>query len=275
MKPGVPETQAEAALDAMARQIEREQSDPNRDQPGRRVQLHPGGKLVPMKKEDLPAIAGFFAVLGGVILLIASSNVANMMMARAADRRKEISIRLALGAGRARLIRQLLTESLVLAAAAGAMGYAFAWALMRLASQETIPYPVPPTINLEPDGRVMLFTFVLTAFTALACGLIPALADYAPRSDHGSQGRRQHATPPGPVGTPPFEPAQCAGGFASGRISGVAAHHGIPGDRPSAHDGRGNRIRSRAGCTCSRSIRCATATRPPERSISSLSCWTA
>ncbi|MGO9256077.1 MAG: ABC transporter permease [Bryobacteraceae bacterium] len=180
LKPGVPEGQAEAALDAMARQIEREQSDPNRDRPGRRVQLHPGGKLVPMKKEDLPAIAGFFAVLGGVILLIASSNVANMMMARAADRRKEISIRLALGAGRARLIRQLLTESLVLAAAAGAMGYAFAWALMRLASQETIPYPVPPTINLEPDGRVMLFTFVLTAFTALACGLIPALQTTRP-----------------------------------------------------------------------------------------------
>ena len=60
------------------------------------------------------------------------------------------------------------------------MGYAFAWALMRLASQETIPYPVPPTINLEPDGRVMLFTFVLTAFTALACGLIPALQTTRP-----------------------------------------------------------------------------------------------
>ena len=180
LKPGVPTTQAEAALDAMARQIEREQGDPNRDQPGRRVQLQPGGKLVPLKKEDLPAIAGFFAVLGGVILLIASSNVANMMIARAADRRREISVRLALGAGRARLVRQLLTESLILAAASGAMGYAFAWALMHLASQETVPYPVPPTINLAPDARVLLFTFFLTALTALVCGLIPALQTTRP-----------------------------------------------------------------------------------------------
>jgi predicted permease len=180
LKPGVSEAQAEAALDAVARQIEREQDDPNRDKPGRRVQLLPGGKLTPLKKEELPVIAGFFFVLGGVILLIASSNVANMMLARAADRRKEISVRLALGAGRARLVRQLLTESLVLASAAGAMGYAFAWALMRLASQETIPYPVPPVINLEPDGRVVLFTLALTAFTALACGLIPALQTTRP-----------------------------------------------------------------------------------------------
>jgi predicted permease len=176
----VPQSQAEDALDTLARQIERENGDPDRDRPGRRVQLLPGGKLLPLKKEDLPVIAGFFAVLGGVILLIASSNVANMMLARAAGRRREISVRLALGAGRARLIRQLLTESLLTAAAAGAMGFALAWALMHVASQETIPYPVPPTFHLEPDGRVLLFTFFLTAFTALACGLIPALQTTRP-----------------------------------------------------------------------------------------------
>ncbi len=180
LRTGVQQSQAEAALDTLARQIERENGDPDRDRPGRRVQLLPGGKLLPLKKEDLPVIAGFFAVLGGVILLIASSNVANMMLARAAGRRREISVRLALGAGRARLIRQLLTESLLTAAAAGAMGFALAWALMHVASQETIPYPVPPTFQLEPDGRVLLFTFLLTAFTALACGLIPALQTTRP-----------------------------------------------------------------------------------------------
>ena len=127
LRPGVSTPRAEAALEPMARQIERDYADPNRDRPGRRIQLHPGGKMMPIKKEDLPMIAGFFAVLGGVILLIASSNVANMMLARAADRRKEISVRLALGAGRARLIRQLIAESLLLAAAAGAMGLALAW----------------------------------------------------------------------------------------------------------------------------------------------------
>jgi len=180
LKAGVSEARAEAALDGMARQIEREQGDPDRDRPGRRIQLHPGGKLVPLKKEDLSVIAGFFFVLGGVILLIASSNVANMLLARAADRRKEISIRLALGSGRPRLVRQLLTESLLLAAAAGAAGLAFAWVLMHLASQETIPYPVPPVMNLEPDGRVLLFTLALTALTAVAAGLIPALQTTRP-----------------------------------------------------------------------------------------------
>jgi macrolide transport system ATP-binding/permease protein len=180
LRVGISQGPAEAALDAMARQIEREQGDPNRDRPGRRIQLYPGGKLVPMRKEEIPVIAGFFFALGGVVLLIAGSNVANMMLARAADRRKEISMRLALGAGRGRLIRQLLTESLLLAAAAGAMGYAFAWVLMHIASQESIPYPVPPTMNLEPDARVLLFTFVLTGFTALACGLLPALQTTRP-----------------------------------------------------------------------------------------------
>jgi len=176
LRSGVSEARAQAALDAMKRQIEAEFSDPDRGLPGRRVVLLPGGKLLPIEKKDTPMFTTFFIVLGGMILLIASSNVANMMLARALERRKEIAVRLALGAGRARLVRQLLTESLLIAAGAGVLGFACAAWLMRAASSENaLPYPMPISTNLAPDGRVLLFTLVLTAFAGLAFGLLPAL----------------------------------------------------------------------------------------------------
>jgi predicted permease len=175
LQPGVAAARAEAALDAVARQLELEYGDPDRSQKGRRVTLLPGGKLLPVRKQDLPFLTGFAFVLGGMILLIASSNVANMLLARAADRRREIAVRLALGAGRARLIRQLLTESMLVAAGAGVLGFILASWLMRLASQEKLPYPMPLTLHLEPDGRVLLFTLSLTVFTGLAFGLVPGL----------------------------------------------------------------------------------------------------
>jgi len=175
LRPGVSEARAEAALDAVARQLEREYGDPDRDQKGRRVALGAGGKMLPIRKQDLPFLTGLFTVLGGMILLIASFNVANMLLARAAERRREIAVRLALGAGRGRLIRQLLTESLLVAAGAGVLGFLMAVWVMRLASQIQLPYPMPLTFNLEPDGRVLLFTLALTVFTGLAFGLVPAL----------------------------------------------------------------------------------------------------
>jgi len=176
LRAGVSEARAQAALDAMKRQIDEEFSDPNRDVPGRRIGLAPGGKLLPMEKKDQPVFTGFFTVLGGLILVIAIANVANMMLARAVDRRKEIAVRLALGAGRARLVRQLLTESLLVATGAGLLGFTLAAWLMRAASGgDLMHYPMPITANLAPDGRVLLFTLALTACAGLAFGLVPAL----------------------------------------------------------------------------------------------------
>ncbi len=175
LRPGVPPARAEAALDTVARQLEREYADPNRDQKGRRVVFLPGGKMLPVPKRDIPFLTGFYTLLGGMILLIASANVANMLLARAAGRRREIAMRLALGAGRGRLIRQLLTESMLVAGGAGVLGLLLAEWLMGLASQAKIPWPMPLHFHLEPDARVVLFSIGLTLFTGLAFGLVPAL----------------------------------------------------------------------------------------------------
>ncbi len=196
LKPGVTTARAEAELDAVARQLERAFGDPGRDQKGRRVLLVTGGRLVPIRKENLPVLIASPLVLVGLMLLIACSNVANMMLARAAGRRREIAVRLALGASRARLIRQLMTESLLVACGAGAMGLVFTVWLMRLVSQPDVlrfsiraAYPMPGSANLDPDWRVLLFTLVLVLFTGLAFGLAPAFqatrTDLAPALKEG------------------------------------------------------------------------------------------
>ena len=176
LRPGVPVARARDALEVMKRQIDEEFSDPNRDAPGRRVGMAPGGKLLPMEKKDQSMFTTFFIVLGGMILLIAISNVANMMLARAVDRRKEIAVRLAMGAGRARLVRQLLTESLLIAAGAGALGFACAAWLMHAASaQDVMRHAMPITFILAPDWRALWFTLGVSVCAGLGFGLVPAL----------------------------------------------------------------------------------------------------
>jgi len=175
LRPGVTEARAEMVLDGVARQLNQDWGEREPSGKGRTVVIRPGGKLVPLRKQDLPFFTTFFTVLGGMILLIASANVTNMMLARAMDRRQEIAVRLALGAGRGRLVRQLLTESMLVAASAGLLGFALASILMHLASRLKYPSPMPITFYLEPDARVLIFTLAMTLFTGLALGLLPAL----------------------------------------------------------------------------------------------------
>ena len=175
LKPWVASETAEAELDTVARKLEQDYGDQRRKQKGRRVRLVSGGKVLPMRKQDLPFFTEFFIVIAGLVLLIACSNVANMMLARAADRRREIAVRLALGASRARLLRQLLTESMLIAAGAGVLGFITAVFLMRAASHIRMPYPMPITFDLTPDWRALLFTLALTLVTGLAFGIAPAV----------------------------------------------------------------------------------------------------
>jgi predicted permease len=145
-------------------------------------------------------IAGFMAVLfvvAGLVLVIASANVAGMLLARAAARQREIAVRIAMGASRFRIARQLITESLALGAAAGIIGLILAkWLVQTLMS--LIPrLPIPLVVHPTLDGRVLAFALGITLLTAIVTGLLPALQSTKPdlvpalKQDAGGAPRRQ------------------------------------------------------------------------------------
>ena len=128
----------------------------------------------PLRNDFSTALVVLMGMVG-LVLLIACANVANLLIARAFMRQKEIAVKLSLGASRARLVRQLLVESLVLSVAGGALGLAIAFgltrALLALVPQQGQPLLITP----QPDPRVLAFTVALTFTTGLVFGLLPAL----------------------------------------------------------------------------------------------------
>jgi predicted permease len=138
-----------------------------------------------------PLYVLMFAV--GIILLIACSNVAGLMLARAAARQKEMALRLALGAGRARVVRQLLTESVMLAAAGGILGIVFAsWGTHAIVSFVSTNQPRPLAFATGIDMRVLGFTVAISLFTGILFGIAPAFrgarVDLTPALKEGTGG---------------------------------------------------------------------------------------
>ena len=175
LKAGVTLERAEAALDIVARKIEDDAADPDRNRPGRRIALLDASTVMQFRKQDKPFFASFFVLIAGLMVFIPCTNIASMMLARATNRRREIAVRLALGASRARLIRHLLAESLIVAALSGALGFFGSVWLMHGLSQLRMPFASPIEYNFQADWRVLLCALGLMAFTGLAFGLMPAL----------------------------------------------------------------------------------------------------
>src|SRR5437879_4643561 len=122
-----------------------------------------------------------FTILALAVLLVACTNVAGLLLSRACTRTREIAVRLALGAGRGRLIRLLLTESLILAGLGGVGGIAVGYAAIRLRGTFRSPPELPITIPFRMDTRVLPAWLVYSLARAVLCGLAPALQ--SPRTD--------------------------------------------------------------------------------------------
>lgn len=129
----------------------------------------------PEADRTLMPIASGLMVVVGMVLLIACANVASMLLARASGRQKEIGIRLAIGANRGRIIRQLVTESTVMALLGSVAGLALAYVLLQSAMAMTLPIPIPLTFGLHMDLRVLGFSVLVTLMAGLVAGLAPAL----------------------------------------------------------------------------------------------------
>ena len=167
LKPGVSVATAQAEIDTLSRRFAEQYHYPN----------DWGARVWPLREFAVRHVRLSILVLTAavaMVLLIACANVANLLLARAGSRRREIAIRSTLGAGRGRIIRQLLTENAVLGMLGGAFGLLIAWGSVRVPA--VLPVQLPTARPVSIDLPVLGFTFVAALLTILLFGLVPALA---------------------------------------------------------------------------------------------------
>lgn len=177
LAPGGSLEQARAELQVIARNLERSYPDTNRN-----IGVIVNTELQDRIRQDPidSELSEMLLALAAAVLLVACANVASLLLSRARVRSREIALRLAIGAGRPRLIRQLLTESLLIAAAGGAVGIAIAYAGVRFFNRLDIPSDLPLKIDVQLDHRVLLVSLAACLASAILFGLAPALQTTRP-----------------------------------------------------------------------------------------------
>lgn len=171
LKPGVSVRQAQTTLNSVASHLEGEFPNINE---GLKITLFTPGLVGSEMRGAIMGFAGLLMAVVGMALLLACANLANLLLARVTERRREIAVRLALGANRFRVMRQLLTESLMLAVSGGVLGFLLAVWLAKLTAAIKLPIDVPLATELHVDIRVFAFACLISLATGLMFGLLPA-----------------------------------------------------------------------------------------------------
>ena len=173
LRPGISRAQAAVLVNVVKKRLDDTyHKDEERHEP---ITLQTAGGLIAGSATPAFTLMAVLMVVVGLVLLVACANVGNILLARAAGRQREIAIRLAMGAGRRQLIRQLLIESFMLALAGAVVGFLLAAAAARAISNFRLPLPFPVVFDFNVDTRVAAFTLGLSLVTALVFGLVPAL----------------------------------------------------------------------------------------------------
>jgi putative ABC transport system permease protein len=175
LKPGVTLEQARANMDTIGGRIAKDFPESNK---GWGVAVDPLVDMI-VGKELKKSLWVLLAAVG-MVLLIGCANLANLMLARGMARDREVAIRAALGAGRGRLIRQFLTESVLLSTIGGVLGLALGYGLMTGLKHILPQYSLPSEANVTMDARVLLFTLAIALLTGIICGIIPAVQSTRP-----------------------------------------------------------------------------------------------
>ena len=177
LKPGVSFAQAKAALETLTAKLAQDYPE----NVGRGIRLGKPGLFIPDIANSVFAFTGMLAGVGALVILLACVNLANLLLARATERRREIAVRLAVGASRQRLVRQLLTESLLISLSGGASGVFLAAAINSAVRGIRLPSDVTLLFDLRTDWRVLTFALFLSIATGVLFSLIPALQSSKPQ----------------------------------------------------------------------------------------------